>query len=420
MKRITLIEGYDSLKICNIDEPLTITRNQAEELAEYINDQQLNEKYIIWGSQSVLFLNYVGFIQCSDFSIELLPKVTVGGNASCREVLYRMLNEVGYINTNIINNAYVLTSEDDLLELFAAYYAHTLIEELHRGITSCYVQVEQNLLTLKGSLLVHQHIRENVGRNKPYQAYCEYEERTVDNKLNQLFKTTTKLLLKIVTRVETQIILQQVMYLLDDVSNRAITSNDAQSVILDRTNNRYEIPLELAKLFLQRQVSTFSQNTSASFSILFEMNDLFEKYIAQLMSFAIDSNVYEQHIGHRLLINERTKRGIFQLRPDLVIENDNSQIVIDTKWKRLKNINRKGVQRDDLYQMYAYVTRYKKAKAAILLYPYTREISNDQFPIEYWSIEGEQSKKVAVHMVALQDRAETIANLKEIVAFHLN
>lgn len=420
LKHITVVEGYDSLLISNNNEAKSITRDQAEELATYIESQQLKEQNIIWGSHSVFFLNYVGFIQCSDFSIELLPKVTIEGEASCREVLYRMLNEVGYIKTNISNKAYVSTTEDDLLELLAAYYANLLINELHRGILSQYVQVEKNLVSLKGSLLVQRHIRENVSRNKPYQAYCEFEERTVDHKLNQLFKTVTSMLLKVVTRVETQIVLQQVLNLLDDVSSQMITYFEAQSIIVDRTNHRYEIPLELAKLFLQRQVSAFSQDTSVSFSILFEMNDLFEKYIAQLMYEAIEFKVYEQHNGHRLLINERTNRGIFQLKPDLVIENESSQIVIDTKWKRLKNSNRKGVQRDDFYQMYAYVTRYKNAKVAILLYPFTEELKDVQFPIEYWSIEDLSHKKVAVHMVTLHNRAETIDELRRIAEFHMH
>ena len=420
LKHITLVEGYDSLLIGESDEAHSITREQAEELAAYIEHEQLKEQNIIWGSHSVLFLNYVGFIQCSDFSIELLPKVSFEGEASCREVLYQMLNEVGYIKANISNKAYVSTTEDDLLELLAAYFANRLLKELRHGIITQYVEVENNLFNLKGSLLVQQHIRENVSRNKPFQAYCEYEERTADHKLNRLFKTVASMLSKVVTRVETQILLQQIMNMLDSISSDTITYFEAQSILVDRTNKRYEIPLELAKLFLQRQVSTFSNDTSVSFSILFEMNDLFEKYITQLMHHAIEDKVYEQHSGHRLLLNERTSRGIFQLRPDLVIENISSQIIIDTKWKRLKNRSRQGVKREDLYQMYAYVTRYKNAKAAILLYPFTPEITNEEFPIEYWSIEEQQDKKVAVHMVTLHNRAETISQLKEIVAFHLH
>ncbi|MCZ2260794.1 McrC family protein [Sporosarcina sp. G11-34] len=420
MKHITIVEGYESVLIGEGDEANTITREQAEELAAYIEHEQLKEQYIIWGSHSVLFINYVGFIQCSDFSIELLPKVAFEGEASCREVLYRMLNEVGYIQANISSKSYVSTTEDDLLELLAAYFATKLLKQLRYGIITQYVEVENNLMSLKGSLLVQKHIRENISRNKPYQAYCEYEERTEDHNLNRLFKTVSILLSKVVTRVETQIILQQILNLLDGISNRPITYFEAQSIIVDRTNKRYEVPLELAKLFLQRQVSTFSNDTSVSFSILFEMNDLFEKYIAQLMHDAIPDKVFEQHSGHRLLVNERTNRGIFQLRPDLVIENDSSQIVIDTKWKRLTNSGRHGVKREDLYQMYAYVTRYKNAKAAILLYPFTPEITSEAFPIEYWSIEEQENKKVAVHMVTLHSRSETITQLKEIVGYHLN
>lgn len=419
MKHIKLIEGYDSLLISEIDNPQALTRSQAEELATYIEEQQLNDQYIIWGSNSILFLNYVGFIQCSDFSIELLPKVTVSGEDSCREVLYRMLNEVGYINMNIASNALVGNIEDSLLEMFAAYFAHTLIDELHRGIITRYVRVEQNLSTLKGSLLINEHIRENLARNKPYRVYCEYEERTVDHELNQVFKTVTLQLLRVIKSIETQMNLQKILHLLDDILDKSITFKEADAIVLDRTNNRYEVPLEIAKLFLQRKISTLTKDSTISFSILFEMNDLFEKYIAQLMTKVTNYDVYEQHTGYRLLINERTNRGIFQLRPDLVIENNEAQIVMDTKWKRLKQMNRKGVQREDLYQMYAYVSRYKKANAAILLYPYTEEMKNEPFPIEYWSIEDEPLKKVAVHMVTLHNQADTINQLKDIVEFHM-
>lgn len=41
------------------------------------------------------------------------------------------------------------------------------------------------------------------------------------------------------------------------------------------------------------------------------------------------------------------------------------------------------------------------------------------FPIEYWSIEEQQNKKVAVHMGSLNNRSETISQLKEIVGDHL-
>ena len=52
------------------------------------------------------------------------------------------------------------------------------------------------------------------------------------------------------------------------------------------------------------------------------------------------------------------------------------------------------------YQMYAYLTKYEDANAAILLYPSNEDIHNngDQY-LESWFLEDEQSKKIRVYNI---------------------
>ncbi len=62
-----------------------------------------------------------------------------------------------------------------------------------------------------------------------------------------------------------------------------------------------------------------------------------------------------------------------------------------SKWEFISSdYFRYGVARDDLYQMYAYLTRYNRSTAAILLYPYYAGFERFSAQIlESWYLEYE-------------------------------
>jgi hypothetical protein len=80
----------------------------------------------------------------------------------------------------------------------------------------------------------------------------------------------------------------------------------------------------------------------------------------------------------------------FQLRPDIVV-SDGGQVrfVVDKKWKRLKPADfRDGVASADVYQMYAYSSRYA-APEVVLLYPHHAELGEWKARrAEYWLDDG--------------------------------
>ncbi len=417
MKHIIITECYDVVRIAEAGGDKTISPSQAEELAAFIEDQNLKRENISWGNKSITFVNYVGYIQCSTFSIEILPKVTLHNDFRyMRKVLVGMLNECGYINVTLSKMAQLKLVDGSLLEIFGRIYANTLFLELNKGITSQYQQVKNNLMTLKGALDIPMHIKENLSRNKKFMAYCEYEERTIDYKLNQVFKATNKLLLKSIKNFETQKLLKQINHVLDDVELKSFTKKQLTSIKLDRTNQRFELPLILSKQFLMNVTASFSARNDNSFSFLFEMNDLFEKYIALLMRKVTDHTVYEQHNKHRLLVKQNNNREIFQLKPDIVVDNGYTQIILDTKWKSLTSGNRSGVKREDLFQMYAYLTRYDRGQTAILIYPQqsSSDLEYDE-EIESWYLHANEKKKLRVYAVSLESISQTIEDLKNIL-----
>ena len=59
----------------------------------------------------------------------------------------------------------------------------------------------------------------------------------------------------------------------------------------------------------------------------------------------------------------------FQLKPDIVINN--GKIIVDTKWKLLsEDKTHQGISQADMYQLYAYGTKYKDCEYIYLIYPY--------------------------------------------------
>ncbi|HDR7848883.1 TPA: hypothetical protein QCY30_003592 [Bacillus toyonensis] len=418
MKNIVLTECHDVIWITeNTEDSNTITPSQADELAKFIETQKLKGEYISWGNKSIKFINYVGFIQCTTFSIEILPKVALHNDFNqMRKVLIGMLNDCGYFNVKTSTLSQLQLIDGSLLEIFGRVYAYHLFKELTKGIMMEYRQVENNLMMLKGSLIVQKHIKENLSRNKKYMAYCEYEERTINHEINQVFITANQLLLKNIKDIETQKLLKQIDHMLDGVQSRIFSKKQLTRINLDRINKRFEPPLLLAKQFLMNVTASFSVKNTRLFSFLFEMNDLFERYITGLVKQVTEYAVYQQHKEYRLLVNEHNGNDIFQLKPDIVVDNGKTQIIMDTKWKSLTSGNRSGVKREDLFQMYAYLTRYERAKTAILLYPKQLEFEIDYNEhIQSWYLHADKEKKLKVYGVSLESKVKTIKELNKIL-----
>ncbi|EJQ03198.1 hypothetical protein IE3_05569 [Bacillus cereus BAG3X2-1] len=418
MKNIVLTECHDVIWITeNTEDSNTMTPSQADELAKFIETQKLKSEYISWGNKSIKFINYVGFIQCTTFSIEILPKVALHNDFNqMRKVLIGMLNDCGYLNVKTSTLSQLQLIDGSLFEIFGRIYAFHLFKELTKGIMMEHQQVENNLMMLKGSLIVQKHIKENLIRNKRYMAYCEYEEITINHEINQLFIAANQLLLKNIKDIETQKLLKQIDHMLEGVGLKVFSKKQLTRINLDRINKRFETPLLLAKQFLMNVTASFSVKNASSFSFLFEMNDLFERYITVLVKQVTEHAVYEQHKEYRLLVNEHNGNDIFQLKPDIVVDNGSTQIIIDTKWKSLTSGNRSGVKREDLFQMYAYLTRYERAKTAILLYPKQLEFEIDYNEhIQSWYLHADKEKKLKVYGVSLESKVKTIKELNKIL-----
>jgi 5-methylcytosine-specific restriction endonuclease McrBC regulatory subunit McrC len=129
---------------------------------------------------------------------------------------------------------------------------------------------------------------------------------------------------------------------------------------------------------------------------IFEMNTLFEKYVARMLRRALAGNEFSVHPqGGRLYcledIDGGTKR--FMTKPDILVKRGALvELIIDTKWKRLSariDDPAQGVSQADVYQMMAYGHIYRCSRL-MLLYPHHADLSSVRRRYQQPSCEGKR------------------------------
>ena len=168
----------------------------------------------------------------------------------------------------------------------------------------------------------------------------------------------------------------------------------------------------------QKSFTSF-KGSSLAFALLFPMDRIFEAYIATKMKKALPHlKVETQEQRYFLFDGDDNNKSSYRLRPDVVIRStlESEQVVIvDTKWKLLKA---DGPSQADLYQMYAYFTRYghhsESLAKVILLYPKSDDYKETTFKsLDFSNNRLELGAKIEVRYVDLfsQTLEKQIENL---------
>ena len=416
MKRLIVYEATTTIPVGK-EETNGITEREADELQRYIMQNKLKTGHFMWTRHSLKIVNYVGYIQLSTMAIEILPKVSATDTAEAsRQALLMLLQESGYLKVTYSTLASQLVTRSNLFEIFGRLFAVMLMNELRRGLCAGYIYQEENLSMLRGKLSISRQMV-NKMRRLP-KAFCRYDEFSVNQRLNQFLKRVTRSLLSKMRNLYTVDLLMGCLLRFEGVEDVEFQAAEAEEINVDRLSRRFEPTLLLAKLLYRNQVMTMALGKTEAFSILFAMNDLFEAYVAQLCARYLPYRTKIQQGNNKLWINKKTGRGAFCLRPDIIIEFDNGErIIIDTKWKWIsETAHRHGVSREDYFQMYAYLTRDPRVRAAVLLYPYHTGIVESGTILECYYVENQKKKELIISSITYENKKKAIMDLESILS----
>ena len=355
------------------------------------------KQFVLKNSEQTLFLkpsykkglgetlqaqNYVGVIQTKDgTTIEILPKVENVDEDEAKILLIQMLKTLNKSPFKNFNMAHLRSSKMPLLEIFITMFLDELAQLIKKGLKSDYITKEENLKFLKGKLKINQQIKKNYIHKENF--FVEYQEFLSDRVENKLIKTTLEFLYKKARSNKNQQRIREFLFVFDNINKSQNIKNDFSKIKLDRQMKDYEKTLLWCKTFLLENSFTPYKGNEIAFALLFDMNLLFESYVG----YYLKKNGYNISLQDRgkYLVEEPNK---FALRPDIVIQKENEQLVADTKWKIIKD--EKDISQTDMYQLYAYGTKYQNCSKVYLIYPH-----NDNYiDLEYWYQIEEENKLI--------------------------
>jgi 5-methylcytosine-specific restriction enzyme subunit McrC len=321
----------------------------------------------------------VGVVAAEGCALEILPKIDFPGEkkttvtGSIRRRLVHMLAVALDLKIHAGRITALDWQRETLLEILIRLFSEKLVDAVRQGMPRHYVQHADDLPVLRGRLDVTRQF--TVLAAMPSRLACRYDALTTDIALNHIMKAAVIRLARIARTTDNQRRLRELAFAYADVTDVAVQALPWGQAVLDRTNNRWRELLNLARLLLGDRFQTTSAGGSDGFSLLFEMNTLFEEYVARMLKRALaetDLRVVSQG-GRLYCLQAEDRSGLFQTRPDILVKRGDKVVqIIDTKWKRIAvrmDDPKQGVSQNDVYQMMAYGQLYKCDRLT-LLYPH--------------------------------------------------
>lgn len=329
-----------------------------KKLKDHIIDTKELHNYFTLDWKTLKARQYCGILNFNNQDFYILPKITNHNHEKdARQNLNIFIYMLMYAYDVKLSNEQIASCANQkhtILEVFIQMFANGLLQELKKGLYKEYLTKQDNLPVLKGKYLINENLKYNFTKNK---IYCEYDEFSENNSLNQFFLYAVKYLQKF---VKDKKLLKQCELIFDEVEYKQVDINKL-NIHFDRLNVRFKISFEIALLLLRQSIPLFNQDKK-SFAFLFDMNVLFEKFIARMVK-ELDNNAK---------IQNQDNFGDLTLKPDIILENQ----IIDTKYKKIKSIE--DIKQSDKLQAFSYGINYK-VDNVMLLYP--KHLENHSFDL---------------------------------------
>ncbi len=341
---------------------LGLTFEKASKLKEFLESKQLS-KALDFKLSGLKTGSYVGVIKYADFQLNIIPKIIGNTDSACLENLAFMLSYTRQLTIHTTGQAQLTNCKNPFLEVLIAHYADILLKALYRHIPHSYETRVANLPTIKGKIMFAQNIRQNLGNLA--RTYCQFDEFTPDNLINQTFKFVSYALQKLTKTPQTHQKLLKINAIYDEVELRPVSYAETQKIILNRNQTIFKEPLELAQMFLQNSTISLHNHTFTNLAILFDMNKLFEEFVYMALTRTHPQwNIKAQNTKQIITSINNIPGTDYNIRPDIIV---NENTIIDTKYKIIDLPNKKPSE-SDIYQMLTY-SRFYGIKNIILCYP---------------------------------------------------
>ena len=298
------------------------------------------------------------------------------------ELMQNLLFWLGYcdrLNFPFVQFKSSMTEADTLLELFITVYVHYVKNALEKQRFFRYEEITETGSFVKGKIDFRNYVTRKVPTGNHAVVDYTYSSFVFDNLLNRIIKCTCRQLLNMTGAQSNKRVIQKILISLADITDVNCLPYDCDKVKLNSLQNSYSIILSMSKMFLMNKSAGKAIGTNETFCFLFPAEVLFEGFIGGFMremlsGFAhITTQASSQYLAD-LVVDGEIVGNTFLLKEDIVVEFDDSIIVLDTKYKEIERFEKVRESRklkisdNDMKQMAIYAAK-RGAKKLFLLYP---------------------------------------------------
>ena len=381
MKKEFILNEFECLQYKDNTKDNFIKKETFDSLEKFVLENEKTAQYLKITTKSgfgkvLQAQNYVGVIQTKDgTTIEILPKIKNATTEKSKDILIKMLKTLKNSPFKNLSVANLKSSKMPLLEIFISMFLEELAVLVRNGIKSDYISKEENLKFLKGKLKISEQIKYNTIHKERF--FVQYEEFISNRVENRLIKTTLKFLYNKSKLNKNQQRIREFLFVFDEIEISHNIKTDFSKIKLNRQMKDYEQVLLWCKTFLFENSFSPYKGNDIAFALLFDMNLLFESFVYSYLKKSSNfQDIKSQDRTHHLAYENGI--GRFRLKPDIVING--GKIIADTKWKILSEDKAyNGVLQDDMYQLYAYGTKYDNCEKIYLIYPFNELIIKNSY-----------------------------------------
>lgn len=313
----------------------------------------------------------VGIVSTSDAQVQILPKTTGSVDLAKSVTLLRNMLRFERRLRAEVRSSQVEARTGTVLDIIAAAVARRTLDNLKDGVPRRYFPASDEMETVKGRIDLNYLARR--GPAAGFRVLVHHAPLQNDNHLSQLIKAVLQRLHTECRNVGTRSLLALCLEPLGAVRNVELTQRLVDQARLTPFETHWSWFLEITALMLAgRTPDPLKTGEASGFSFVFSLHHLFEQAVRSRL-------VHAMPAGHRLkstksigylIENANDGTKTLRLEPDFLVEKGANLVVVgDAKWK---DVSRKGMAREDLYQLTSYIMR-SGTSVGFLCYPSSPE-----------------------------------------------
>lgn len=276
---------------------------------------------------------------------------------------------------------------DNIEDMFSAILSKGLAQQLKQGLYREYISVNEELSTLRGKINMTSSVKLKLQKKRTLS--CEYDELSVNNRFNQIIKSTVLLLIRqpsVSSKHKNE--LKKEMLYFSEVDTIELSSIKWDTLRYQRNNQNYKMLLNVCYFIIKGLLYSDEKGNFKVASFLDEqrMCSLYEKFILEY---------YRYHYKGVLSANStqvpwNTDDGVIDFLPvmqtDIMLKRKDKTLIIDAKYyshsMQKGQYDKVTIHSGNLYQIFTYVKNYDTAGdgsvSGMLLYAKTdEEVTSD-------------------------------------------